>query len=745
MPTALVLVLAALLAAPQDPPAGVVRGQVRSEQGGEPLPYAVVEVVAPSRPLATLADSAGNYVLRGIAAGRRLLRARHQGHAPLEVEVLVPAGREVLLDFSLTFRPVPLSGVTVEVAALPPMTDSMRAPEPELSVASLKALEASPGVVELGLGDLARGVPGHEPVDPSDVLYVRGAPADLKLVLLDGAPVYAPFHLGGLVQAFEPEVLRSAELYLGGAPARYDGGLSYVLDLETRAGDRTGVQAAGAVDLLSSRAALEGPLGRHAGFLLGGRAVHGRGTEWLLNDRFPYGYADALGRVDVAVGERGALGLTGFWNHEAVRLEDGPDAAEWGNRAASLRYRGPLAGADAELTLAFGSYQARLPLGGARPLHADGVARRSRLAADFARPGGAMRLLYGFSYERLSLDYHARSHDATPSALLLEASAAGAVGGAYVDAAWQPAPRVRLRGGLRADLFSLDAVTRYAPRFSATWLLSERAVLTLAAGRYRQLVRSAEPLLVMTPGATSPTLYVPEPLSLARASHLVVGLDQELGEGIRLGIEGFYKEFDGLPATVPAGAEGPAGSGASAQASGVDLWLRRGAGRITGWLGYSLAWIWSVENGRSATDLFAGRQLLSAGVAGPIGSRGRFDLRLAYGAGLPYSAIAYGTADNAYASDRMQALSGATRAATGAPPLAGPPDEAYLRMDAEISRPWSGEWRGRPLSITPYLRVLNALDRRDAMFYRADRTGSGEVRPLAPLPLLPVLGVQWSF
>jgi hypothetical protein len=49
------------------------------------------------------------------------------------------------------------------------------------------------------------------------------------------------------------------------------------------------------------------------------------------------------------------------------------------------------------------------------------------------------------------------------------------------------------------------------------------------------------------------------------------------------------------------------------------------------------------------------------------------------------------------------------------------------------------------MTITPYLKVLNALDRRDALFYRADGAAGEAPRALATLPILPVVGVQWKF
>jgi hypothetical protein len=44
------------------------------------------------------------------------------------------------------------------------------------------------------------------------------------------------------------------------------------------------------------------------------------------------------------------------------------------------------------------------------------------------------------------------------------------------------------------------------------------------------------------------------------------------------------------------------------------------------------------------------------------------------------------------------------------------------------------------------VKILNALNRRDAIFYHFDRGDSQpEPRALAALPILPVLGLRWKF
>jgi hypothetical protein len=743
----LAAITVALAIALQVPPAGgtgAIRGEVRSEGTGQPLAGAVIEIVGGEHPLRASAAESGAYSLQGVPSGRRMVRARYIGHAPLELEVAVPAGREVRLDLFLPVRPVVLEPVEVRTSAPLGATATTPAPAPDLVLAGTRALESSPGLAELGLTDVARGVPGQEPVDPSDVLYIRGAAADLKLVYLDGAPVFAPFPLGGLLDPFTPELLRAAEVHVGGAPARYDGGLSYILDLRTRGLRPDRVRSIGAVDLLSARAMVEAPIAPGVGVLAAGRGVHRVGTEVLLGETAPYGYREGIVRADAQLGRGlGVVSLMGFLNQEEVWLDavgSRDSIIEWGNRAVSLRYRGTVAGTDAEFTAARGDFTARLPLGGSRPVIADGHSRRSRLSLDLTRRAEDVELRYGLSYDRQEQSYRADVRNAPGMLLPVRVDAAGEVAGGYLDLTWAAAPRVRMRGGLRADHFSLDDGLEFAPRLALTWLVTDRAALTLAGGRYHQYLRTPEEMLLTPAPAQQPS----RALALGSASHLSLALDQDLGEGMRLGLEGYFKSFSGVP-----------GSDASeANASGVDLWLRRSAGSLTGWVGYSLAWVWSMPSSVQAPNRFAGRQLLSAGVATPLGRLGDVDLKFAYGAGLPYSSMPWAIGDAAlpqHGSPEAEFrnavpptpsnLAGSADAA----PLLPYPDKPFLRLDVGASRTWSGRLAGTPVELVPYLRLLNTLGQRDALFYHYDRSRDESPRALGTMPIVPVLGVEWRF
>lgn len=749
------LALAAALAASPDTVPGAIRGSVQSEPAGVPLHMAVVEVAAGSRVLDTTTDSTGAYRIGRVPAGRRLLRVRALDHAPLELEVLVPAGGEVVLDFALRPRPIALDTVVARLPVAGGAVDTAVASHGDVALVNARALDSGSPVASAGLGGGggSGGGGGQEPGDTRDVLYVRGSAADLKLVLLDGAPVYAPFHQGGLIHTFDPEALGGARLYLGGAPARYDGGLSYVLDMRTRAGRGERHHLSGSADMVSGRALAEGPLARGATYLAAARGVHGAILSRMEGEPFPYAYREGLARVDVPLRGGSEVGLTLFANREGVRVDSvgGMDEfAHWSNTAASLRWRGSVRGTGAEMTAALTGFRAHLPWRDAHALVMGAGIRRARVALDLSRDWGGARLRYGASYDRTHVDHDVRLDEVEGEPLRLTSGSAGDAGGVYVDVAWQPRPRFALRAGLRGDVFSVGGTYSLSPRLSATWLLSDRAALTLAAGRYHQYLRQRGTRV--RPGGTLDSVSAPTTanlaerldlgteLSVSRATHVALAVDQQVGQGVRLGMEGYFKHFEALDRY----------DGDPAFNSGVDVWVRGGEeGPVSGWLGYSLAWSWAEGDG---PDRFAGRHLLSAGLAGTV-RRARFGLRVAYGAGLPYTAV-YAVDNPAPVGEGPLSVTGQPQTggtgsldsdrASDAPPLSSTPNEPYVRVDAELSRTWTSRWAGRTAELTPYLRVLNALDRRDALFYRYDQAGGG-TRSVATLPILPVAGVTFRF
>jgi hypothetical protein len=736
-------------------PTGAIEGVVRTPEGANvrPLPYAIIQATMPGRQRTLLADSLGRYRVEAVPGGTVRLRISHVAHRSATVNVSVPDGETVSLDVDLEWRPIVLGRITVIADRItqPRAVTSLDTPIPDVE---LRALSLSPGLSESGLGQAAAALPGNDPSDPSDVLFMRGSTTDLKLVLLDGAPVYTPFHLAGLLNSFDASRLGAASLYTGGAPARYDGGLSYILDLRTRPPRRDRLHVRGGLDLISGNIAAEGPIGGGVGFTASSRTLHNYGTSVLGGGHTPYGYRDALGRIDARLSDRHSLSATAFWNRESVllnlnRADPGaasvvPEDATWGNHALVLAYHGRVADLTLDITGSASGYQAELPL---RPSPEDSTASvvddgflagattgRLRLAIDASAPLGESHLRFGATLDRTETLYSAQLFEDVGTNARVDTEASGFASGVYADGIRSLAPGLDLRVGLRADAFSTERGVRLAPRVAFLWSLSDQALLTVAAGRYHQFSRASDQQVDFTASSGTLATLGGTLLSVATADHVAVSLDQELTHRVRLGVEGFWKGFTGL------GASG----GDVLNSSGVDLQVLHEGAPFTAWLGYNLSWFWSEGNGLGTTSNFAGRQLLSAGLRGSPNSRMGGALSIGYSAGLPYTSIPFGNRGLAEATaDQVNALPG--ELAQEDPAFAGRPDDGFLRLDVELFTRFNAHIGGQDFDVRPYLRIINALNQRDALFYYFEPWRDAELRPLAERSLLPVIGMEWRF
>ena len=723
-----------------DAPRGVVVGVIRGrlETIVTPVAYALVEVVQGGVRRTTTADADGRYTVADVPPGDVTLSATHLGYESLTLTVTVPSRDSITVDLELTAAPVALPPVDVRgraLAGIVPGRDGAEAPLPELD---LQALDVGPGVGQPGLADVVAALPGNEPGDATDILFMRGSTADLKLVLLDGVPVYTPFHVAGLMKSFEQSVLGAAELHVGGAPARFDGGLTNILELRTRAARRDRLRVSGSADLLAASAAVESPLGDRAGLILSGRSLHGLGAA-PLGGAAPYGYRDALLAASAEPAPGHELRATGFWNEESVVLDadQAPASARWANRAGSFGYGAELGSARLDLTAGLSAYRASLPL---QPSGQTGSTLLAAAATDRMRVVGEVTwgtleapVRTGVSFERIAEHFTARPVSGGPGA---ENTGSVRSLGAFLDVTRPLTPDLTLRAGARADHFTGGA-TYLAPRASIAWEVGPEALVTVAAGRYHQPTRASEvqverSLAEFADGADSSSAQLP----VATADHVVLSLDQRLGSLARIDLQGFWKGYRGLPSAARE----------SVRSSGVDVRIVTARDENAAWLGYSLSWFWSTTDLSGRASQFVGRHLLSAGLSGHLVGPLQAEARVAYGAGLPYTSIPFG--GPGYASTASGTIN-----QSGGPPLESTSDvalvegldETFLRLDLEIHALFEPTWGGRAWRVRPYVRILNALDRRDALFYTYQRWRSDAVKPLAERPVLPLLGVAFSF
>ncbi|MBP6386789.1 MAG: TonB-dependent receptor [Pseudarcicella sp.] len=138
----------------------------------------------------------------------------------------------------------------------------------------IKQLKAAPAV--LGEPDIIRALtftPGITAgTEGNTGLIVRGGGQDQNLILLDEAPIYNAGHLGGLFSVFNPNAIKSMEVFKSSFPARYGGKLSSVLDISMKEGNNKRFESDFTLGLVNSNFTLQGPLVKNkASFLVAAR------------------------------------------------------------------------------------------------------------------------------------------------------------------------------------------------------------------------------------------------------------------------------------------------------------------------------------------------------------------------------------------------------------------------------------------------------------------------------------------
>ena len=325
-------------------PAGgkaTLSGTVHLAGTREPALGVAVYVEQPSVGVAT--DREGHYALT-LPVGRYNLNIRGIGVRSTRRQVWLHADGRLDLDV------LPDAAALNEVVVQGYKDKNVRSVQMGVQTLDIKTIKQVPTV--FGEADILRVVmalPGVKTVgEGSTGLSVRGGGTDQNLTLLNDATIYNPAHLFGFFSAFNPDVIKSVDLYKSAIPVRYGGRLSSVLDIKTREGNRTKFGGAGGIGLLTSRLALEGPLGHpNAGAAKGSWLVGGRTSysDWLLHhvpnsslQNSAASFYDLNAVLAYDFNPHNSLLATGYLSHDRFRLAS-DTVYSYRNTVASLKWK----------------------------------------------------------------------------------------------------------------------------------------------------------------------------------------------------------------------------------------------------------------------------------------------------------------------------------------------------------------------------------------------------------------------
>lgn len=575
---------------------GVVHGFVREAETGEPIPSS--SVVLDDGPVRRV-DRNGYFSFPRLAPGEHRLRVVALGYAPVDTVVVASS---IPVEILLRPAPLELAGITVEVAR----PGDRPFDEPEVSVRTLTPgqVRRVPAALETDLFRAVQALPGVIAASAfSSRMLVRGGAADQNLFLLDGYAVIHPYHLTGAFSAFHMDAVKDAELWLAAPPARYGGRLSSVLDVALREGNREEYTGAASLGLVSSAAVVEGPHARGAWFA-GLRTTYLDLVTRAIGQEVPYRFFDAYGKAYLDLGASDRVSGLLFLGRDATwRVGTHSDHFDWANEVFGVTWR-HLAGGRAvfEQRLSLSRFAETLDSGSSR-LQAAEVVTDNRVRLIAARGDLRLdltprhRIEAGYSVERRTGEYRIAYVDIFTQTLEQERTAdvSATRFAPYVQDEIAVTAALRVRAGLRGELdregWSLE------PRVAGKYLLSERFALTGGFGLLRQSDHLLQdPDIDFDVYTANVWLSAGEPgIPASRAAHLVGGVEAQLPGGLRFRSEIYRKTSSGLVTLGPYRPEERRFAIERLEtATGVDRGLdvslgRENAGRLRGWVGYSLA------------------------------------------------------------------------------------------------------------------------------------------------------------
>jgi hypothetical protein len=311
-------------------------GYIRDERNGEPIAGASVTV--DSLPVGVMSDQFGYYSLT-LPPGRHILHINSFGMKATVRQVFLHADGK--LDIDLGLYVASLKEVVVTATRLSNVR-SVNMGKERMTIQTIRQIP-----VVFGEADVLRAVlslPGVTSVGEANTgLNVRGGAAHQNLILLNDATIYNPSHLFGFFSAFNPDIVKSVELYKSAIPEKYGGRLSSVLDVATRQGNTKKITGAAGIGPLTSKLTVEGPVGgQNTTFIASARSTY---SNWLLHtvpDRYyrngKASFYDGDLHISHTINPKNNLFVNAYISHDGFRL-NGDTTYHYGNGNLNMKWK----------------------------------------------------------------------------------------------------------------------------------------------------------------------------------------------------------------------------------------------------------------------------------------------------------------------------------------------------------------------------------------------------------------------
>lgn len=251
-----------------------VKGRITGKEDGVGLFGATVSIRGTN--IGDVCDENGNYEFT-IALGEFELIAKYLGKVTRIYELRVIGSGT--LNIVLEDQVINLDEVLIEAEGEDKNIQRIGAGINRLNIKEIESLPAFMGEVDIvrslqtlpGVSSVGEGASGFN---------VRGGRTDQNLILQDGAILFNASHVLGFFSTFNPDATQAFTLYKGNMPAQFGGRISSVLDVKMKEGNNNKVKVRGGVGLVASRLVVDGPINKgKTRFLVAGRSSY---SDWVL-------------------------------------------------------------------------------------------------------------------------------------------------------------------------------------------------------------------------------------------------------------------------------------------------------------------------------------------------------------------------------------------------------------------------------------------------------------------------------
>jgi len=737
----------------------VLAGEVYDAATKEPLQ--MVNIVIAGTDMGTTTDEKGYYsLIMSDSLSEFRVRYSMMGYGQVIKDIGFSGQEYLTVDVAMHMEPLKMQGILVSAKKKKFISTASMTP-PSLSDKDLMML---PSFVE---GDLMRtleALPGvTKSSDFSTSVSVRGGSPDQNRVLIDDVPLLNPFHLFGLVSAFNSNAIKSAELYSSGIPVRHDASLSSVLDIKTKGVGRDieGLSGVASLSILSGGLTMGGKISSlNSNFLLSVRRTYADKLFALFDYDLPYYFYDGYLHWETDINDNWSLVLSGYTGEDFLDIRDEDDesirliAFDWGNKVLALNLFH--SNTDGDLFHIFGGYSNHDFFLRAMDtvFLTDGDIHVGTVGAEYTKNFKRNEITVGveeyyrpFEYNvNFQMGFKYSYEDIWSNRISM-----------YIEDKFDLSDYLILSGGLafthyysESEEFEQENSDFFrAYRLSAKYFFDDLRAITFSFGNFHQYIVPGGTLINM--GIDLPIYYwIPlgGEYDPEEAHHFNLGFEGWLKEDIYLSLEGYYRKYNRLLSmkdmeeiqitTEKTYYETMLEEG-SGKAYGFDFLLKKEIGNLRGWLSYSFLRTDVVFGDETYPTDWDRNHNIHLTLLALLGKRYEAGVQFVFCTGNPY------TTDLARCRYRKELMPYGEDEATWIE-LQGDKNQvrypSYIRLDASLSR--SFYFGNNELDVK--LSVYNVLNSKNVFLYYYDYDEEPPIKKaFNMIPLIPSIEFIYKF